>query len=256
MMQPNGTTILQVGDVWKSFRDVTVLSGVTFGVSSGRVTSLLGSNGAGKTTIFNLISGFLRPDRGSIALQDRTVSHFSPFHIAQMGVGRLFQDVRVFGELTVLDNLLLGLSLPGESAIGTLISAWRGLAAQRRARREAVQMLERVGLEVDLFRRGSDLSYGQQKRLALGRALMSAPRLLLLDEPTSGLDPLGIEQFVDLIRSLRSEDLTMLVIEHNRTVVERIADWVIFLDQGVVLREGPTDAIMTDPELARRYLGQ
>jgi ABC-type branched-subunit amino acid transport system ATPase component len=255
-MDPKGTTVLQISDVWKSFRDVRVLGGVSFEVATDCVTSLLGSNGAGKTTIFNLISGFLRPDRGSISLYHQAVSHASPYRVARMGVGRLFQDVRVFGELTILDNLLLGLSLPGESAVGALLTSWRGFAAQRRFRRVALDMLELVGLDVDPSRKASDLSYGQQKRLGLGRALMSSPRLLLLDEPTSGLDPMGVDEFVDLIRGLHSEHLTLLVIEHNRTVVERIADWVIFLDQGVVLREGPTKEVMADPELARRYLGQ
>jgi ABC-type branched-subunit amino acid transport system ATPase component len=251
-----GTSVLRVGDVWKSFGDVTVLGGVSFGVAADRITALLGSNGAGKTTIFNLISGFLRPDRGSITLYDRPVSHAPPYRVARMGIGRLFQDVRVFGELTVLDNLLLGLSLPGESSTGTLLAPWRGFAAQSRARATARDTLERVGLDVILSRRASDLSYGQQKRLALGRALMSSPRLLLLDEPTSGLDPMGVLQFVELIRGLRSTQLTLLVIEHNRSVVEQIADWVIFLDQGVVLREGATASVLADPELARRYLGQ
>ena len=245
---------LSVRGISKAF-GAPVLEDVSFEAEAGIVTALLGPNGAGKTTLFNVINGFLRPDRGEVHLGDRRLDGRSAHRVARLGVARLFQDVRVLGQLSILDNLLLGLALPGETALGALLP-FRWVGARRPAVGRAREVLELVALDVDINRPARLLSYGQQKRLALARALMSRPSILLLDEPTSGLDPAGVDQCVQVLERLRGLGLVLLLIEHNRSVVERAADRVIFLDEGRVLRSGDTAAVMEDPELARRYLGQ
>lgn len=247
--------ILYIENLSKSFGGIKAVDRVNIGFTEGKITALIGPNGAGKTTIFNLISGFLKPDEGNIYFKGEKITHLSPWEISKKGIGRLFQDVRVFKKLKVIENVILGEENPGEIPPNLFLKRKNVLIKEKENYGRAIEYLEFVGLKEKINSYGEELSFGQQKLLSIARLLIGNYRLLLLDEPTAGVNPEMIKSLMNLIRKIVENGKTVIFIEHNMNVVVELADWVYFLDEGKVIGFGTPEEVLGDPEIRMTYLG-
>lgn len=248
--------ILQVEGLAKRFGGLAAVSELSFDVFPNCVTGLIGPNGAGKTTIFNLITGFLAPDAGRVRFAGADIAGASPQRLARAGIARSFQEIRLFGQLSVCDNVAL--AIPGQSGerlLPALFNPWRVRRENSDAHRRAMELLGFVGMDHKADARADDLSYGQQKLVLIARLLALDPKLILLDEPCSGLDPNMLARVIDLLRTLVAQGRTILMIEHNMDVVRAVADRVVFLSEGRAQASGPTDEILADAALTKIYFG-
>jgi ABC-type branched-subunit amino acid transport system ATPase component len=239
-----------------SFGGLRALQDCSFTVEKGRITCLVGPNGAGKTTIFNVITGFLKPNAGTVAFQGKPLDGLKPQAIVAAGIARTFQNLRLFVDLTALDNVVV--ALPAQSGEEPMAAIFRPLhvaRAQKRRRDEAMHILDHVGLAARAGDFVRNLSYGEQKLLTVARGMATGAELLLLDEPASGLSASALDQIMALLRRLQAEGKTLLVVEHNTRVVQQIADEVLFLHQGHLMARGTPSEIISDPALAEIYFG-
>lgn len=242
--------MLHIERLSKSFGGVRAVDDCSFSISSRQITALIGPNGAGKTTVFQCVSGLLAPDGGRVALGERDLTSLPPWDRARAGLSRTFQQVRLWRYLTVEEHLLL----PQHTQDDRVAAVFRSDSdAQRAAARAA---LERVGLPLNLLGQlGSDLSYGQSKLLELARALLFPHTILLLDEPVAGVHPVLRQQIADILKQLRADGETILVIEHDMDFVRSVADHVIVMAEGKVLLEGTPEEVLRHPEVIEAYLG-
>ena len=248
--------MLAVHDLAVRFGGVTALEGVSFEVQPGSITSVIGPNGAGKTTAFNAITGYLRPTQGRITYDGVSLTGLRPASIARRGIVRTFQKTSVFPALSVEDNVLTGLHLRGTAGFFGVLAGRRRLVAEEHAlAAEAAAILEFVGLTQRQREPASALPYGEQRLVELAVALAARPRLLLLDEPGAGMT--GAEKIVvgGLIRRVREQGVTVLLVEHDMRMVMGISDTVIVLNGGRVIAAGAPAAIQVHPEVIRAYLG-
>lgn len=249
-------SVLELVGISKSFDGIKAVDSVFLDFSSNKITALIGPNGAGKTTVFNLISGFLKPDEGNIKLKGQNLIGLPPFRIARAGIGRLFQDVRIFKEMSVLDNVMAAFNeQAGEKWWAPLIKAFKVKKQEKTLVQRADQLLRFVGLLEKRDDLAESLSYGQQKLLSIARLLASDAEILLLDEPTAGVSPAMVPQLLDLIRSLRDQGKAIILIEHNLNVVTEIGDWVFFMDEGQVTYFGLPADVLGNPEVRQAYIG-
>lgn len=248
---------LVIERVEKRFEELTVLNGLSATIARGSITAFIGPNGAGKTTLFHTISGDLRSDRGSIYLKGNDISRMPAWNIARHGLGRLFQDVRIFRNLSVLDNVVLALhDHPDQTIGGSVLHMLGGKTRRDKAKTEAVKFLESVGLKEPYDRPAATLSWGNQKLLALARLLAGSFDFLLLDEPTAGLSPTMVDHILGVIEKVVNEQgVTVALIEHNIGFVSRIADYTYLLNAGSVHDEGPTAEVLTRPETIEICIG-
>lgn len=250
------TPYLQATGVEVSFGGLRALNDCGFTIQQGRITCLVGPNGAGKTTIFNVITGFLRPNSGSVSFKGQILDGWKPQAIVAAGIARTFQNLRLFIDLTAADNVLASLpAQSGEEPVAAIFRPFHVATAQRRRRAEALEILDRVGLSVRRNDSVRNLSYGEQKLLIIARVLATGAELLLLDEPASGLSAGALDGVMALLRRLQDDGKTLLVVEHNTRVVQKIADDVLFLHQGHLMAQGSPDSIVNDPALAEIYFG-
>jgi branched-chain amino acid transport system ATP-binding protein len=250
------TPYLQATGVEVSFGGLKALNDCGFTIQQGRITCLVGPNGAGKTTIFNVITGFLRPDSGSVSFKGQSLDGRKPQAIVASGIARTFQNLRLFVDLTAVDNVLASLpAQAGEEPVAAIFRPFHVAAAQRLRRTEALAILDRVGLSARAGDFVRNLSYGEQKLLIIARVLATGAELLLLDEPASGLSAGALDGVMALLRGLQNDGKTLLVVEHNTRVVQKIADDVLFLHQGHLMAEGSPEQIVNDPALAEIYFG-
>ena len=248
--------ILAVEHVSKAFGGIQAVQDCTFEVSSGLITGLIGPNGAGKTTIFNLITGFLRADSGSIRLQGDELRGLAPHEVQAAGVVRTFQHLRLWGKMTVLENVMLGCRTPlGESVLTLFLRPGRVRAEEKAARERAMEVLEFFGLAARAEELAEDLAYPEQKLLSMARIFATDAQVLLLDEPTSGLDTDSLGRIVPMVRRLVERGKTVLLIEHNMELIAQLSDEVVFLHEGRVLARGKADQITRDPALTEIYFG-
>jgi branched-chain amino acid transport system ATP-binding protein len=220
------------------------------------VRGLIGPNGAGKTTVINLVSGLLRPTAGAIALGGEAIHGLPPHRVAARGVARTFQSIRLFPDLSARDNVLVGQHRKrGASLAARLLLLPSSRAEDRAARERAEALLDRVGLGDRARERARHLSYGEQRRVEIARALASDPRLLLLDEPTAGMNPVEVRAVADLIRRVASEGHSVLLVEHNVRLVMDVCDAITVLNFGKVIAEGTPAEVARDPAVVTAYLG-
>ena len=236
--------LVEIAGLKKQFGGLTAVNDVSFSVAEGEIAALLGPNGSGKTTVLNMISGALSPTAGSIALAGETISGLAPHRIAHKGVARTFQLVKILPSLTVAENVVAALAFKPQPLWGSA------------ARDRAGELLAEVGLAGRGNEHADDLTYIDQKRMELARALAADPRLLLLDEWLSGLNPTELRVGIDLIVSLRERGMTILLVEHIMEAVRALCSRAVVMNVGRKIAEGPTADVLADPVVISAYLGE
>ena len=250
------TGLLSIHSLSKSFDGVRAADGLTFDILPGVITALIGPNGAGKTTIFNLITGFLSADRGRVHLRGREITNQPPHKISRLGLVRSFQEVRIFRNMPVLDNVLVACGKQKGEDLGWLFfRPWKVAQEEKENRRVAMAYLDIVGLGEKAEFLANDLAFAEQKLLMFACLLATRAEVLLIDEVVSGIDPGAIDRFMLLIRQLANWGKTICIIEHNIDVVKTVADLAYFLSEGTVIAVGTPAELIADPKLTKIYFG-
>jgi branched-chain amino acid transport system ATP-binding protein len=250
--------LLEIDDLSKTFKGLHAVEGYRLRLERGQILGIIGPNGAGKSTVFNLLTGHLPPTRGSIRFMGGDITRLPPHRIAALGIGRTFQNIRLFTSMTVLENVVSARQLRGRSGLlPTLLSLPSFRRTEERLAAEALEELGLFGLADRAGNAASSLPYGDQRRLEIVRALASGPRLLLLDEPTAGMNTRESLQVLELIRLIRERyGLTIILVEHNMPLVMRLCDRVQVLNYGQVIAEGSPEEVRADPKVVESYLGR
>ena len=249
--------MLQLSQVSKKFGGLSVLQDVTFTVPQGQVFGLIGPNGAGKTTVLNLITGLLAPSGGTIALEGKSLLGARPHQITRMGIGRTFQNIRVFKDMSLLDNVVVGMhSHLTYGVAGWLLSLPGFRAQERHARERAHELLTWVGLDAQALDTADNLSYGDQRKLELARALATQPRLLLLDEPVAGMNTSEKVELMAVISAIAKRGFTIFMIEHDMRFVMGLCEQVAVLNFGKIIAQGTPSQIQNNPDVIEAYLGR
>jgi branched-chain amino acid transport system ATP-binding protein len=257
MMAMDGI-LLQVDSLTKSFRGLVAVYDYALQLRHSEILGIIGPTGAGKTTVFNLITGYLHPTRGSIHFAGHDVTHSPPNRIAKLGIARTFQNIRLFPTMTVLDNVKSAQQLRDPDGLLTTLLTWPSFVArERRLTERSLEQLTLFDLSAQAPMLASTLSYGDQRRLEIVRALALRPQVLLLDEPTAGMNPHESMEVLRLIRAIRDDyDLTIIIVEHNMPVVMQLCDRIQVLSYGEIIAEGPPEKIRSDPQVIEAYLGR
>jgi branched-chain amino acid transport system ATP-binding protein len=257
---PDGkaTPLLEARGLSKSFRGLQALVDYELRLNPLTIHGVIGPNGAGKTTLFHLLSGFLRPSSGAIVFDGRDITGTPAYAVARMGIGRTFQNIRLFGDLSVLDNVKVGLERSATpSLVSTLLSGPSFQRSERELEAQALELLRLSGLEDQRHRLARNLPYGDQRRLEIARAVGARPRVLLLDEPNAGMNPIETQDLLGLIRRLRDESgITIILVAHDIPLVMNLCDRIQVLNYGRLIAEGPPADVRTNPDVIAAYLGQ
>jgi branched-chain amino acid transport system ATP-binding protein len=249
---------LQADNISVKFGGLVAVDDVSFDIPTGGVVSLIGPNGAGKTTFFNVLTGLYKPTSGTVTFDGKNITAKPPHKIAQAGVARTFQNIRLFGLMTAEENVMVAMHSHLKSGIiSTILGTKKQRTEERESKKTARELLEFVGIgnTADQFAR--NLSYGDQRRLEVARALALKPKVLLLDEPTAGMNPQESKTFVDFVYRVRDEkDVSILLIEHDMSVVMKVSERITVLDRGLKIAEGTPDEIKSNKRVIEAYLGK
>jgi len=249
--------LLEVRDLTKHFGGIRAIEEVRFRANEGSITSIIGPNGAGKTTLFNCLTGIIRLTKGAITFSDREIAGLKPDIIVKLGLARTFQNIRLFKEMTVIENVMVSQHCRTKAGfLSAMLRSDRFKNEEKEIREKALEYLELVGLEsyADVF--AGSLPYGSQKRLEIARVIATEPRLILLDEPTAGMNPQETGEMMELIKKLQELGRTIILIEHDMKVVMGISENIIVLDHGVKIAEGTPSEIRSNPLVIEAYLGK
>lgn len=249
-------TLLEGKNLSMIFGGLAALDSVDITINKGEVLSLIGPNGAGKTTLFNLLTGVYSPTRGKISFKQKEIKNLKPYEITKMGIARTFQNIRLFGEMTVLDNVMIGQHCRTKTGVlGAIFKTPSVKNEEKRVREKAMATLDFVGLASVADEKAKNLPYGQQRRLEIARALATDPELILLDEPAAGMNPQETNELIELIERLNDMDKTVLLIEHDMKLVMGISQRIMVLDYGKKIADGPPEMIRNDERVIKAYLG-
>lgn len=249
--------LLELSGVERRFGGLKVLQGVNLAIPQGGVFGLIGPNGAGKTTVFNLITGLQQPDGGAIRFDGRDLSGLKPHQITRLGMARTFQNIRIFKGMSLLENVMVGQhSHLRYGALGLLLASAGFRSQEQRARERARELLSWVGLESQAEEVADNLSYGDQRKLELARALATEPRLLLLDEPVAGMNSAEKDEIMGVIRAIAARGFTVFMIEHDMKFVMGLCEQIAVLNFGQIIALGNPEQIRTNPQVIEAYLGR
>ncbi len=248
--------VLEIRNISKNFGGISALTDVSFTINEGEIFGLIGPNGAGKTTMFNIITNMYAPSGGDIIFRGETITGINPHKITHKGICRTFQNIKLFQQMSVLENVMVGRH--SRSSSGVLSSVLR-IPSQKREEEElkkkAEELLDLVGLAPHAHMIAENLSYGQQRRLEIARALASDPKLLLLDEPAAGMNEKETDSLYDLIKEVQKREITVLIIEHDMPLVMKLCDRITVLNFGKKLAQGTPDEIQNNDSVVEAYLG-
>lgn len=252
------SNVLEAKEISVAFGGLLAVNSVDFNIPKKSVVSLIGPNGAGKTTFFNVLTGLYKPSAGSVEFQGKDITDLPPHKIASIGIARTFQNIRLFGLMTAQENLMVAMHTHLKSGIlSTILRTPKQRKEEREAEERAQEILDFVGIGKWTYEFARNLSYGDQRRLEVARALALKPEILLLDEPTAGMNPQESQVFVEFVRRLvKEKDLSIMLIEHDMKVVMSVSERITVLDQGEKIAEGSPDSIRNNARVVEAYLGK
>jgi branched-chain amino acid transport system ATP-binding protein len=258
MSAPPAAPLLTAERLTKHFGGLTAVADFSVSLTPGEIVGLIGPNGAGKTTVFNLLTGVYAPDAGRVLLEDKDITQLSPDRVTARGVARTFQNIRLFGKMTVLENVQVGFEVHNQSTLtDAIVRSGRLRREEQRIETGALELLSLLGLDQYAYTLSRNLPYGQQRKLEIARALATAPKVLLLDEPAAGMNDTETAALRELLLRIREQfKLTMLVIEHDMPFVMGLAGRLLVLDDGAIIAEGTAAEIRANPAVIEAYLGK